>query len=111
MKKKMLFILFLLIFFISSYGENMVMVSAAGYKKPIQEIVNLYEKEGGNKFDMMFGNMSQIINYVKNANSIDFVVGDRKFLDKSGIKFQTYKTLGKGVPSYCIQKRAKAVFI
>ncbi len=104
MKKKILFILFLLAIFTSSYGGNIVLVSAAGYKKPIQEIANLYETEHRAELDMMFGNMSQVINYVKNASSIDFVVGDRKFLDKSGIKFQNYKILGKGVLAIAYRK-------
>ncbi len=104
MNKKILFFLFSMIFFINSYGKNLMLVSAAGYKKPIQEISSLYEKQKNTKVDLMFGNMSQVINYIKNTNDIKLVVGDKKFLDKSGIKFQHYKPLGKGVLAIAYRK-------
>ena len=104
MNKKILFFVFSMMLFMNSYGKNLMLVSAAGYKKPIQEISSFFEKEKGIKVDLMFGNMSQVINYVKNTDDIKLVVGDDKFLDKSGIKFQHYKPLGKGVLAIAYRK-------
>ena len=104
MKKKILFFALSLMLFMDSYGKNLMMVSAAVYKKPIQEISSLYKKEKDVKMDLMFGNMSQVINYVKNTDDIKFVVGDKKFLDKWRIQFQQYRPLGKGVLALAYRK-------
>lgn len=104
---KRLFILFFIMISINSYSKNMMIASAAGYKKPVQEIVSLYEKYSGKKIDTMFGNMGQVISFVRNSNEISFVLGDMEFLDNSGMEIKSYEPLGKGILAIAYKKGVK----
>ncbi len=99
-------ILLVAILAISSYGETFKIASGAGYKKPIMEVVKLYEAKTGVKLEPIFGNMKQISTQAQNSD-IALIVGDKKFFSKnSGLEFKNYTFLGKG---YVVLAYAKGV--
>lgn len=75
-------------------AEEVKIASAAGYKKPMMEVIQAYE-EDGDKVEAIFGNMRQVITQAKNG-SIEVVIGDKAFLEKSKLPIQTYQPIGKG---------------
>lgn len=70
--------------------------SVAGYKKPVSEIVALYEKKSGQKVDIIFGNQAQIITSIKQSDSVIAVFGDKSSLEKTDLKLLHSKILGHG---------------
>lgn len=103
--KKIVFLILLISTFVFS-ASDLKIASGAGYKKPIMEVVKLYEANKGIKLEPIFGNMKQISTQAKNAD-IALIVGDKKYLDKkSGLEFRKYNFLGKG---YVVVAFAKGV--
>jgi molybdate transport system substrate-binding protein len=87
-------------------ADTFKLASGAGYKKPIMEVVKLYEVKKGVKLEPIFGNMKQISTQAQNTD-IALVIGDKKFLEKkSGLDFSHYTFLGKG---YVVVAFAKGV--
>lgn len=77
-------------------ASGVKIASGAGYKKPIMEVVKLYEVSKGIKVEPIFGNMKQISSQAKSSD-IALLIGDKKFLSqKSGLDFVKYNFLGKG---------------
>lgn len=87
---------FFFIFYVFSYGEEIYIAAAAGYKAPVSEIIENYKKEKGLDVNCIFGNMKQISTYVETSNKISMIIGDGDFLDKLGINYEVKKTLGEG---------------
>jgi molybdate transport system substrate-binding protein len=74
---------------------NLKVASGAGYKKPLMEVIQEYEKNG-EKIDPFFGNMKQVTTQAKQTD-IALIVGDKNFLSKkSKLDFKGYLPLGKG---------------
>lgn len=71
-------------------------VSAAGYKLPVSKVVDMYEKESGQKVNAVYGNMKVITTYVEQSGSVSLIIGDSRFINKSGIKLSESKKIGDG---------------
>ena len=76
------------------HSAEVKIASAAGYKKPMMEVIAAFEKRG-HKVEALFGNMQQVITQAKNGK-IDMIIGDKAFLDKSKLPIHTYQPIGKG---------------
>lgn len=76
------------------HADAVKIASAAGYKKPMMEVVAAFEKRG-EKVEALFGNMRQVITQAKNGR-VEVVIGDKIFLDKSGLPIRGYQPIGTG---------------
>lgn len=91
MMKKLLLVSLMGLFL---HADAVKIASAAGYKKPVMEVIAAFEKRG-EKVEALFGNMRQVITQAKNGR-IEVVIGDKIFLEKSGLPIRGYQPIGKG---------------
>ncbi len=77
-------------------ADGLLLGAAAGYKKPMEAVCTEFERESGLKLRRFYGNISQIVAQSARDGRVDVLVGDRAFLDKSGIAFSRRITLGQG---------------
>jgi molybdate transport system substrate-binding protein len=76
-------------------AANLKIAAGAGYKKPLMEIIGEYEK-GGEKVEAIFGHLKQVTTQATQTD-IALIIGDKNFLvDKSGLIFKDFTTLGEG---------------
>lgn len=74
-------------------AQSIRVASAAGYKKPMMELIKIFEHNGG-KVEPLFGNMQQVIALSKSGD-VDIVVGDKNYLEKkSDLNISEYGILG-----------------
>lgn len=91
--RKIVFLLCSLILVLNA--QNFKIAAGAGYKKPLMEVINNYQKNG-NKTDAFFGNMKQVSAQAKQTN-MALIIGDKNFLEnKSGLSFKNFYQIGKG---------------
>jgi len=97
--KKHIYLPLLLLFSLFSLhlrAENITIAGGAGYKRPLVEIANQYEKKTGNHIDAVFGHMQQIFSQAKMSENVSIIFGDKTFFDHSGINFSSYYPVGNG---------------
>jgi molybdate transport system substrate-binding protein len=76
-------------------GDTLTIAAGAGYKKPVQEVLKLYEAKH-EKVDAIYGNMAQIFAQAKQTD-IAVLIADKKFLDKQKtLLFDAYLEIGEG---------------
>ena len=81
----------------SEENSEVYIVSAAGYKLPVSEVIALYEKENaGKRINAVFGNMKVITTYVSQSDAVSLIIGDSSFIKKSGIKLKDSVKIGEG---------------
>lgn len=78
------------------YADDLKIAVGAGYKKPVVEVLKVYEEEQHKKVDAMYGNMAQIFAHAKQME-IMLVIADKKFLVKQNdLAFVDYLDIGIG---------------
>lgn len=90
-------VLWIVCFIFISIGlaDTLKIAVGAGYKKPVQEVIKLYEAKH-ETVDAVYGNMAQIFAHAKQAE-IALVIADKKFLKKQqALTFEAYQTIGLG---------------
>lgn len=102
--KKLLFVSLMGLFV---HADTVKIASAAGYKKPMMEAIAAFEKRG-EKVEALFGNMRQVITQAKNGR-VEVVIGDRAFLEKSGLPIRSYQPIGKGKVVLAYSKKSPLV--
>lgn len=76
--------------------QEFKIAAAAGYKKPLQEVLKAYRQDGGSPVKAIFGNVRQISVQAKHTD-IALLIGDRNYLrDQSGLDFDGFTSLGTG---------------
>jgi molybdate transport system substrate-binding protein len=88
-------------------AESLILAGGAGYKRPLNEIIQAYETSGGSKIDQIYGNMAQIMIQAKGAGKVAFIVADQSCLSSSGLEFTSIHDLGKGVMVIAFGKKVK----
>ena len=79
------------------YADDLKIAVGAGYKKPVVEVLKVYEESGHGKIDAMYGNMAQIFAHAKQME-IALVIADKKFLEKQKeLNFVNYQNIGTGI--------------
>jgi len=79
-------------------AQDLMIASAAGYKKPVAEIVKLFEQESGTKVNAVYGNIQMVASQAEQTGEISCIIGDKKFLKKieSSVSFTEYHPIGEG---------------
>ena len=91
-----LLLLFALAGTLLSAEQEIKIAAAAGYKKPLQEVIKAYHKDGGTPVNAVFGNVRQISVQAKHTD-ISLLIGDLNYLrDQSGLAFDGFTSLGNG---------------
>lgn len=91
--------LYCLIFFMPADGQNILIASGAGYKKPVIELMTSFQAVSGIEVKGIFGNMQMVTNQAKQSGDISVIIGDKIFLKKQYqiITFSDYIYLGNGI--------------
>ena len=76
--------------------RELFIASGAGYRKPVNELKAIFERAHGVTVNCVYGNMTQITSQTKNSGRISLLIGDKKFLENSGLSFIKESRLGKG---------------
>jgi len=78
-------------------AETLTIAAGAGYKKLVTELAKVYETETGNKPELIFGNMGQVVAQAKGSGVVDIIIGEKGFLDKAELGFTSFTPIGRGV--------------
>jgi len=78
-------------------AEPLTVASGAGYKKLVTELAAAYEAKTGDKVQLIFGNMGQIVTQAKTSGKVQLVIGERSFFTASGLALDSFTELGRGV--------------
>jgi len=97
MKRLALALLLLFACAAMAQAEPLTVASGAGYKKLVTELVAAYETKTGNKVELIFGNMGQVVTQAKTSGKVHLVIGERSFLDKAGLALASFTEVGRGV--------------
>ncbi|MBK1649388.1 molybdate ABC transporter substrate-binding protein [Rhabdochromatium marinum] len=92
---KLLLMVFGLALSLPALADGLLVAAGAGYKKPLTEIYAAFTKETGIGVNAAFGNMQQVLAQTRDSGRVDLVVGERGFLQKSGL-FERLEPLGTG---------------
>ena len=77
-------------------SAGIVLASGAGYRAVVDALVDRYEQKTGNSIERIFGNMARVTTQARVSGSVDLVLGDAVFLEKSKLPFTTLVDIGKG---------------
>lgn len=95
MKKYALFILFCISPFL--HAETLLVAGFAGYKRPVSELSQQFEKVTNNKVDLFYGNMAQVLAQTSQSDDVSLVIGDLSFLKQAKkVSFSHFIPLGDG---------------
>jgi len=99
--RRPLVLLFILLFLglQQLFAEDLMIAAGAGYKKPVQEIIDSFTVKSGLKVSAIFGNLQMVVSQAKESGEVATVIGDKKFLKKLSetLSFSGYTPLGKGI--------------
>lgn len=80
---------------IPSFSEVFI-ASGAGYKKPLEAVSVLYEKQSGKKVLRSYGNLQQVIEQARQSGKIDAIFGDERFIKQSKLLIKSTHLIGNG---------------
>jgi len=76
--------------------DTLTVAAGAGYRRLVDQISMAYTSSSGVTVNKVFGNMGQIITQAQESGAIDFIIGDKEFLDATELGFTEELTIGKG---------------
>ena len=85
-----------LVFCSALQASELTLASAAGYRKPMTELADTFEKTHQVTINRIFGNMAQVTAQARMSGKVDLVFGDKNFLSRSGIDFLDLKEIARG---------------
>lgn len=86
---------------------SLTVAAGAGYRRLVDEISMAYTSNSGVTVNKVFGNMGQIITQAQESGAIDFIIGDKQFLDATRLIFTQELTIGKGKLVAAVAKGVK----
>lgn len=97
MLKQWVLILFGLITFSQALADELLVGAAAGYKKPLESLFADFSSQRSDiKVKRFYGNVTQVLKQAEADGRVDLVVGDEKFINKSGLPTHQRILLGSG---------------
>lgn len=73
---------FCILFSSATLADTLLIATAAGYRKPMNEVYAAFKDKTGIQVESAFGNMKQIEAQAKQNPDIQFLVGDWFFIEK-----------------------------
>jgi molybdate transport system substrate-binding protein len=78
-------------------AQELLVGAAAGYKKPLESLfVDFSVQQPNTKVKRFYGNVTQVLKQAEADGRVDLVVGDEKFINKSGLTTHQRIVLGNG---------------
>ncbi|MDR3640316.1 MAG: molybdate ABC transporter substrate-binding protein [Humidesulfovibrio sp.] len=96
MRKFVLAVLLVFAFASLAQAGPLIVAAGAGYKKFVTELAGTYEQQSGQKLELVFGNMGQVVAQAKGSGKIQLIIGEQGFLQKTGLAFASFHELGRG---------------
>ncbi|WP_320171261.1 molybdate ABC transporter substrate-binding protein [Maridesulfovibrio sp.] len=96
MKKIILLLLLLALSIPAAAQAKIVIASGAGYRSLVDKIADAYTAKTGNEVERIYGNMARVTAQAKNSGTVDMVLGDKSFLDKSKLDCCAQQKVGRG---------------
>jgi len=97
MKRLALVLLMLFACVTAAQAEPLTVASGAGFKKLVTELAAAFEAKTGNKVQLIFGNMGQVVAQAKSSGKVHMVIGEESFFKKAGLGLDSFTELGRGV--------------
>lgn len=94
--KLFIFILLLALLIPTVSQAKITIASGAGYRSLVDDIAAQYTLETGKQVELIYGNMARVTAQARNSGVVDMVLGDKSFLDKSGLDFKSEEKVGRG---------------
>jgi molybdate transport system substrate-binding protein len=87
--------------------EGLTVAAGAGYKRLVDELCTAYTAKTGVTVSKVFGNMGQITAQAQESRAVDFIMGDKQFLDATKLGFTEELTIGRGKLVAAVAKGVK----
>lgn len=87
--------LYLALFITPAFAANITVATAAGYKKPLNDIYMAFTDATGIQIDSAFGNIKQIEAQARQNPDIQMLIGDWYFIEPMGFS-KKHQKLGQG---------------
>ena len=96
-RRQLLWLSLVLLLTRSAFAENLLIAAAAGYKRPIVELSEVFEKKTGVHVEQIYGHMAGIVAQAKQSGQVAVILGDLSYLERvEGISFSSFVPLGEG---------------
>lgn len=80
-----------------SQAITLTIAAGAGYKRPINELANAFERKTGITVEALYGNMGQVLTQTIQSDRIAVIFGDQHFLENAKqVNFSQYLPAGRG---------------
>ena len=76
--------------------DELTIASGAGYKRLVEQLCTAYTAQSGLQVQQIFGNMGQVTAQAKESGAINFIIGDKSYLDTTDLAFSGEYVIGKG---------------
>src|SRR5690606_33105607 len=87
----------------TAQASDLLIATGAGYRKPVTELMEAFNKETGLTVESSFGNMQQVRTQSEQNPDIAAIIGDRFFLEPMGIA-QPFVHIGQGALMLALPK-------
>lgn len=87
----------------TAHASDLLIASGAGYRKPVTELMEAFNKETGLTVESSFGNMQQVRAQSEQNPDIAAIIGDRFFLEPMGIA-QQFVNISQGALMLAVPK-------
>jgi len=96
-KRRLFTLLLMLSLYGSAFGESLLIAAGAGYKRPVAELAEAYEKKTGNKVEQIYGHMAGVVTQARQSGKVALIFGDLSYLEKvEGLSFSAFLPVGNG---------------
>lgn len=93
---KMLLFFGLLLYTPAIAQATTVLASGGGYRAFVDDLADAYTAETGKGVERIYGNMARIVAQAKSSGTVNLLLGDAYFLNKSKLPFISKMVVGKG---------------
>lgn len=92
-----LFLILGLLAALPAFADSLLIAAGAGYKRPVAELCEAFQKHSGQKVNQIYGNMGNIVAQIRQSGEIAVVFGDHAYLAAvNGLDVANYLPLGNG---------------
>lgn len=97
MPRRRFLLILLLALSLPTFAQSLLIAAGAGYKRPVAELSELFQKQSGVRVEQIYGHMGGIVTQAAQSGDIAVVFGDRSYLATAGsLDFAGFQALGTG---------------
>ena len=100
MPRRRFLLILLLALSLPTFAQSLLIAAGAGYKRPVAELSELFQKQSGVRVEQIYGHMGGIVTQAAQSGDIAVVFGDRSYLATAGsLDFAGFQALAKDSPA------------